>query len=206
MNENRVCKVAFQADMSLGLGWFAGLKDVLREHDIRMPRQLEEFDLTSSSRALKDSFIFQSMTAAPDNHLQSTYFSFKTEYRCEPYITQSKSQANRSTIARFRTGCHDWLQVGMGRHRQVDHEERRCPSCPDCVEDEIHAIFHCRSYTSQRLMYEDLFEGPDFLRPFLVDNPPHRVAQFLKACRNERLAGQQDCEICPDLADSYESD
>ena len=114
------------------LARFEGLKDALREYGIRMPRSLGDFDLVSSCRALKDKFILQGMTAEPNNHLQYTYFSFKTEYRCEPYITKSKSQAVRSTTAQFRTGCHDWLQVGMGRHRQVDREEQPCPSCPDC--------------------------------------------------------------------------
>ena len=210
MNEHRLCKVAFEADRLRGLGWLAGLKDVLREYDIRMPRSLQEFDLTSSSRALKDKFILQYMTADADSHLQSTYFSLKTEYRCEPYITQCKSHAARSTIARFRTGCHDWLQVGMGRHRQVDHGERRCPSCPDRVEDEMHAIFHCPAFTLQRLIYEDLFEGPESLRSFLASNPPHRVAQFLTACRNARMCSKpsasNDCTVCPELVDSYESD
>ena len=205
MSEHRLCKVAFQADMRLGLGWFAGLKDVLREYDIRIPRSLGELDLVTSCRTLKDTFILRGMTAEPHNHLQSTYFSFKSEYRCEPYITQSKSQAVRSTIARFRTGCHDWLQVGMGRYRQVDHEERRCPSCPDCVEDEMHAIFHCPSYSLQRLLFEDLFDEPQSLRSFIVENPPHRVAAFLKACRNVRLNGPQDCAISSEVADDYDS-
>ena len=30
MKDHRLCNVAFQADMRLGLGWFAGLKDALR--------------------------------------------------------------------------------------------------------------------------------------------------------------------------------
>ena len=141
------------------------------------------------------------------------YFSFSTEYRCEPFITQANSQvcAVRSTIAPFRTGCYDWLQVGMARHRPVDHEEQRCPSCPDCVEDGMHAIFHCQ-YTLQRLMYEDLSKQPECLRSFLINNPPHtsRVAQFLKAYRNVRSNGQRslshNCTICYELANNYESD
>ena len=208
MNENRLCRAEFQADMQLGLGWYSGLKDALRTFNIRMPRSPADFDLLSSSRALKDKYILQGMTAEPDSHLQLTYFSLKTEYRCEPYITQSKSTAVRSTIARFRTGCHDWLQVGMGRHRHVDYEERGCPSCPDHVEDEIHAIFHGRSFTLERLIYEDLFDGPECLRSFLVSNPPHRVAKFLEACRAVRLHSHQEhvYTVCSEATDIYESD
>ena len=75
MKDHRLCKVAFQADMRLGLGWFAGLKDALREYDIRMPWNLGDFDLVSSCRALKDKLIFQGMTAEPHNCLQQTVSS-----------------------------------------------------------------------------------------------------------------------------------
>ena len=42
LNDHRltVCKVTFQADMHMGLGWFVGWKDALREYDIHMPRTL----------------------------------------------------------------------------------------------------------------------------------------------------------------------
>ena len=194
LDDSRLCKIAFQADMQLGLRWFAGLKDELRQHDIRMPRSLAEFCLTTTSRALKDSYIRQGMTAEPSSHLQCTYFSLKTEFRWEPYITQAKNRQVRSTLARFRTGWH-WLQVCLGRRCQEDYDQRRCPSCPNSVEDEHHAIFNCRTYTSQRLIYEDLFENASNLRSFLVSNPPHRVAEFLTDCHNVRLFGQLDVDL-----------
>ena len=135
MDETRLCKVAFQADMQLGLQWFSGLKDELRQHDIRMPRSLADFNLVATSRALKDSFIPKGMTAEPNNQLQCTYFSMKTEFRWEPYITFAKSKTVRTTLARFRMGRH-WLQACMGRRHQVDYAQRRCPTCTDCIEDE----------------------------------------------------------------------
>ena len=208
MDNTRLCKVAFQTDMQLGLKWYSGLRDELRQHNIRMPRSLAEFCLSTTSRALKDSYILQCMTADPNNHLQCTYFSFKTEYRWEPYITQAKSRKVRSIIARFRTGCH-WLQVCMGRRCQQEYEERRCPSCPDCIEDEAHAIFHCRSNTFQRLIYRDLFACADSLRSFLVHNPPHRLAEFLSSCRNSRLYGQPDVDLDSAMSqadDDFDSD
>ncbi len=194
MDESRLCKVAFQADLQLGLQWFSGIRDELRLHYIRMPRSLTDFDLVATCRALKDSYILKGMTAEPNNHLQCTYFSFKTEYRWEPYIAQAKSRAARSTLARFRTG-HHWLQVCMGRRRHVDYGQRRCPTCSSCIEDEDHAIFHCRTYTHQRLIYEDLFENANSLRSFLVNNPPHKIAAFLNECRNARAFGQFDVDL-----------
>ena len=207
MDENRLCKMAFKADMKLGLQWLSGIKDELRHHDIRLPRSLIDFDLASTSRALKDSFILKAMTAEPNSHLQCTYFSMKTEFRWEPYITQAKTKAARTTLARFRTGRH-WLQVCMGRRRQVDYAQRRCPTCTDCIENEEHAIFHCRTYTHQRLLYEDLFGSTHSLRSFLVNNPPHRVADFLTDCHNVRLFGQRDVDLDSIMSldhDEYES-
>ena len=139
--------------------------------------------------------MLQGMTADPGNHLQQTYFSLKTEFRLEPYITQSKNMHVRSSLARFRVGAH-WLQVCMGRHRRVEYERRRCPICTDCVEDEMHAIFDCRSYAFARLIYADLFAHADSLRSFFASNPPHCMAKFLDYCRNVRAVGDVDVHCC----------
>ena len=208
LDETRLCKVAFLADVQKGLGWFQGLRDELRtHHNIHIPRTPADFDLTGSSHALKDSFVLQGMTADTGNHIQQTYFSLKTEFRLEPYITQSKSMHVRSSLARFRVGAH-WLQVCMGRHRRVEYESRRCPICTHCVEDEMHAIFDCRSYAHERLIHADLFESADSLRSFLASNPPHSVAKFLDDCRNVRAVGPIDvdcCDSCDVELDDYAS-
>ena len=87
-----------------------------------------------------------------------------------------------------------------------------CPTCTRCIEDEDHAIFHCRTYTQQRPEYEDLFENSQNLRSFLVSNPPHRVAHFLNDCHDVRLFGQRDVDLASLLGldhddhDTYESD
>lgn len=208
MDEGRLCKVAFSADTQLGLGWFQGLRDELRrQHCISIARTPADFDSLSSSHALKDSFILQGMTADACNHLQSTYFSLKTEFRCEPYIDQSKNKHVRNSLARFRVGCH-WLQVCMGRRRQVDYDQRRCPACNSQVEDEVHAVFQCRTYTHQRLQYEDLFDSAHSLRSFLASNPAHRVAAFLMDCQEARVSGQSDIDLDSTMSlddDAYDS-
>ena len=206
MDEGRLCKLAFSADMQNGKGWFYKLKDELREgHGIGISaRALADFDLVTSSRALKDSFILQGMTAEANNHLQSTYFSLKTEFRCEPYIDQSKNKHVRSTLARFRVGCH-WLQVCMGRRCRVEYEQRQCPMCREsCVEDELHAIFDCGSYVFQRNSFDDLFENGCSLRSFLASNPPHRVVAFLDGCRATRVDGP-NVDIVDVTTDVYNS-
>ena len=191
MSDDRLVKKVFLADQQLGLSWFSGLKDELREFQMRMPRCLTDWGFAALSRELKDKSVSLAMSSDPDSNLQKTYFSLKTEFRLEPYITQSKNARTRSIIARNRTGIH-WLQVAQGRRLQVPYDQRLCPVCKDRVEDEVHAIFDCRSYVWLRNVYEDLFDQciadgtGKSLRTFLASNPPHRVADFLEACRKVR--------------------
>lgn len=207
MDDQRLCKIAFQADVQSS-GWFSGLKGALWKQGIRLPREYAQVDIAAASRALKDASILEVMTPARDSHLQCTYYSLKTEFRWEPYIGHCKTRIARSTLARFRTGCH-WLQVCMGRRCRVDYDQRRCPSCPGSIEDEMHAIFHCRTYTFERLIFADLFTNADNSRSFLASNPPHKVAQFLAVCRRVRLFGRPDVDLDSIMSlddDSYESD
>ena len=68
--------------MQMGLIWFVGLKDELRKYvairrrrGVRIPRSLAEFDIAVrlSSRALKDVFILQGMSADSDGSWQYVY-------------------------------------------------------------------------------------------------------------------------------------
>ena len=201
LDDHRLCKIAFQADWQKGLGWMHGISSQLRAHRLRGPTVRRSIDHASCARAVRDSVILKHMSAEPGNHLQETYFGFKTDFSFEPYIWQSKNCQNRRCIALFRLGCH-WLQVHRGRiHRDPSHggntpyERRYCPSCRGCVEDEEHAIFHCPDYRHLRLQFEDLFEeqqSPNALRSFLVHSPSHRLALFLIACKAARAEGPQN--------------
>ena len=155
MDEQRLCKAAFQEDMIAGLGWVQGLKHKLRQCKIQLFKNHTDFDMITTSRDLQDQFTFEIMTANASSNPQRTYYSLKAEFRQEPYITQAKIQHVWRTLARFRTGCH-WLQVCIGRRHQVEHDERWCPSCTNCADDKMHAIFHCRSYAMQRSLFSDL--------------------------------------------------
>ena len=159
----------------------------IRSHNIRIPRPGQEFNLSEASQALKDACTLEGMTAKPDSSLQVTYFSHKTEFRCEPYISQAKNKHLRKTIAMFRTGSH-WLQVCQGRYQGIAYNLRKCPLCPWVIDDEKHAIFECPHYNNQRRQFADLFDDNSHnLRSFLLNNPTHRVALFLTACKAARL-------------------
>ena len=71
------------------------------------------------------------------------------------------------------SGCH-WLQMCMGRRCCVFYEQRRCPSCPDCIEDEMHAI-------AGHIPYKGL-SIQTYLRVAMMFN--QSINQFLKSVRD----------------------
>ena len=135
LDEGRLYRAAFDADVAHGLGWYDGLASKLRAHAVHLPRRGQECDLTKIAAAVQDKIIYKAMTPEPGNHLHQAYFSHKTEFRCE---------------------------------------------------DEVHAVFHCPDYNTQRQQFADLFTGQcgHDLRAFLVHNPCHRLALFLTACKS----------------------
>ena len=84
-----------------------------------------------------------------DNNLDRVYYSFKTDFRMEPYLTQLHLGPLRTTLARFRLGQH-WLLTRLGRfgpHREP-YESRWCQHCAlvnqhKAVDSEEHALFEC---------------------------------------------------------------
>ena len=160
-----------------GLGWYDGLASKLRAHAVHLPRRGQKCDLTKIAAAVQDKIIYKAMTPEPGNHLHQAYFSHKTEFRCEPYISKAKNKRLRKSIAMFRVGNH-WLQVCRGRYVGLEYHQTTCPSCAGAIEHEVHAVFHCPDYNTQRQQFADLFTGQcgHDLRAFLVHNPCHRLA------------------------------
>ena len=185
LDDNRLCKTAFSADVQSAAGWYHGLSRQLRLFGIHLPRDLSEIDCDSIAHEVKDQAILAGMSACDGNHLEMAYFSFKVHFRVEPYISEAKNKHLRKSIAMFRVGSH-WLGVRTGRLQGVPFMHRKCPTC-NCIDDEKHAIFQCPIYRQARAKYPDLFCHAEDLTAFLTRNPCHRVALFLSACREARL-------------------
>ena len=98
----------------------------------------------------------------------------------------------------------------------MGYEERQCPSCPDCVEDEMHASFHCQSYIlqSERLMYDygrqvTCLKSQYACAPSL--STTHRIellnfSQPATMILNGKQSLSYSCMICSELGDAHESD
>ena len=86
-----------------------------------------------------------------------TYRLFKEIREKELYLTLNIPRRLRVSLARFRTGSHNF-EVERGRHYNMNVEDRLCRFCGTmnnlvCIEDEYHVLFHCIAYKDIRNMY-----------------------------------------------------
>ena len=78
-----------------------------------------------------------------------TYSLFKTETGMEKYLVNINNIEKRSKVIKFRLSNHT-LEIEKGRHKKIPKELRFCPFCLQCVESEIHFLFHCPEYVHLR--------------------------------------------------------
>ena len=198
LDDSRLCKKAFFADAQDGLGWWKGMAEKLHEHGLEAPRLGEEIDFGVASKQLERHSVEKCM-APGGSSLQQTYYQIKTEFKCEPYITQAKNHHLRRQLALFRTGSH-WLKVRHGRFEGLPYDDRVCPSCCTQVDNEWHALFVCPVYDQHREHFADLFQTTHTIKSFLEQNCTHRLALFLTACRGSRLAKAKRRQVHHDRA------
>ena len=102
----------------------------------------------------------------PNSNKLRTYCTFKPSHEMEPYLLFSKNIRQRSYCAKLRIGDHH-LEIETGRYLypRVPADQRFCKECTDTpvVDDEFHAILHCKRYTSARkYSFEKLSEFTSF--------------------------------------------
>ena len=154
MDDSRLCKLAFLVQCRDKLGWCKGVGIRCADIGIRPPHPMTEpssseedaFHVRRAIDADKAHMEALIMTAKPKSRKESTYFNIKHKFSVEPYISQAKNGHLRRMLATFRTGSH-WLRVQTGRFDAVDFSCRTCDCCEHEVEDKMHAIFVCPTYT-----------------------------------------------------------
>ena len=119
------------------------------------------------------------------------YSLIKKDTSYEEYLTLVQNTSDRIAMSKFRLSNHTLL-IETGRHQGIPRSDRKCPFCPQHIEDEFHFLIHCPTYKTLRY---NLFEGikeitfgfyyPEdekFLFWFLLKNPiiSHLVARFIK--------------------------
>jgi hypothetical protein len=101
-----------------------------------------------------------------------TYRKFEKDLCPEPYVTSISPRHYRKSTIRLRA-CNLPLAIEAGRYAKpsVPLENRRCPFCPSCIEDETHFISNCSFYHD--IMYDVFtiasFYDPTFFNKCAVD-------------------------------------
>ena len=101
-----------------------------------------------------------------------TYFTFKQEFKTEPYLKLEKFHL-RKAICKLRISAHS-LMIEAGRYtksKRLSCSERLCKHCNlNCIENEFHFITQCSFYDSERTdLYNQIqFKNNNFIS--LCDN------------------------------------
>ena len=140
-------------------------------HNRLYKRQVDIFNQLAFSRIAK-----------PDSKLR-TYNLIKKGIGLECYLCTIKNIKYRTALSKFRLSNHQ-LMIEVGRHKNISKLERFCPFCsPLVVEDEIHFLINCPSYSGIRKEYYDMCVElkPNF--PFYTD-----IQKFIFVMTNANLS------------------
>ena len=91
------------------------------------------------------------------------YRQFKTIYKYENYLTQVKNIKHRVALTKLRISSHK-LQIERGRYKKpyTKPEDRTCPKCQTCMEDEKHFLIKCSLYDNLReILFKKLTDFVD---------------------------------------------
>ena len=75
---------------------------------------------------------------------------FKNIFQTEFYVENIMTRSHRSALAKFRCGVAP-IRLETGRYEKLPVNERFCPFCLDCIEDECHVILECPVYYDMRV-------------------------------------------------------
>ena len=87
-----------------------------------------------------------------------TYRLFKDNMKFEQYLLH-KNRKERVSMTKLRCSDHK-LQVELGRWKRppIPRPDRKCPMCPEKMEDEIHFMTDCRLYGSYDKYWEQILD------------------------------------------------
>jgi hypothetical protein len=104
-----------------------------------------------------------------------TYNKFKQVFEVEPYVIEVMSRGRRSALAKFRCGVAP-IRLETGRYENLPVDQRLCPFCENCVEDECHVVLRCPMYADLR---EPLLLAACNIDPSLRERPLTEMLHFI---------------------------
>ena len=153
----------------------------------------KELEIVKYYRELQDNNRIQSLIEKKESCADATgtisiRYAELTDLRYCPAIYESYMREDlRILITRWRMSCFD-LAIETGRYDGTERSERLCVFC-DVVEDEQHAIYHCRAYNTIRndyIEFLDLYPTvKQFLNPLNIEMA-EKAGMLLKLIEEKR--------------------
>ena len=112
-----------------------------------------------------------------------TYSTFKSEFLSECYVYTSMPKLHRSAYAKFRSGTAP-IRLETGRYESLKVEDRICPMCHMCVEDEIHVLLECNIY---RDIHTQLLKDIVTAHPNVLVYSKREILKCILGCNDEIL-------------------
>ena len=94
-----------------------------------------------------------------------TYSIFKTKIGLEDYLSNIKVHQGRTEVTKLRLSNHN-LMIETGRHKKLSKEMRLCPFCSNLVEDELHFLLQCPTYSTMRNTVLKTMTEVNYMLPF----------------------------------------
>ena len=144
-----------------------------------------------------DIFQQKSLTEITNMSKLRTYTTIKNNIKFEKYLTSVRNIPNRIALTKFRLSNHT-LMIESGRYENIHQLNRKCPFCPDKIENEIHLLINCPIYSNLRLSMLGEIEktiigfyypyDENFLFWFMLSNPliAQSTAEFIKLAMDLR--------------------
>ena len=172
MDDNRLTKRVFLWDYNQQHGWCSDMKKIFSSIGLNNLYETISVDgfstrslLTFAETKFKSEQCNKWNTDILKQPKLRTYIQIKNEYKCENYVSMNLSRSIRSYIAQIRCDVLP-LHIETGRYRNLKVEERLCKVCDlKTVENELHFVFDCPTYSQLRLVYYNWIIKiyPDFL-------------------------------------------
>ena len=197
MDNGRLTKKVFNYDYNMCINiWSSDVKQICTI--LRINDQFESkscVDLTTVKYLIDQHYKTKWEHEVANMPKLRTYRLFKTDFKCEEYVSTNLAKYERSVLCQLRTGILP-LRIETGRYVGEPIERRVCKFCDlGTTEDEIHFIMTCDLYDQIRtevlgdiLRMDDIVNlTPELKFCHLLTVYPRKSAKFIvKAYRRRR--------------------
>ncbi|XP_035693553.1 uncharacterized protein LOC118427738 [Branchiostoma floridae] len=156
---DRIVKKAYDFAVEQEQDWAVHVQDILCRHGfqnvwLNPAVDAKHFGNVFKER-LKDTFVSGWRQEIRNYSKLQTYSKFKTNFTLEKYLSSIQNKSFVANITKLRISAH-CLEIEKGRYNNIPATQRRCPTCNHGIEDELHFLLLCPTYTEERQKLMDV--------------------------------------------------